>query len=116
MRSVTSGFAVMVSPNWISLVLLSVALVSRKETLHVHDASEWVSWHSVGHLSRTPYIEPIGYLTSLSDSPCAGATGARECNARNRLYEGRFSGALPSHDGDGGDIKIYVGSSNNMNP
>jgi hypothetical protein len=38
-------------------------------------------------------------------------TGAREYNARNRLYEGGFPGALPSHDGDDGDIKIYVGSS-----
>lgn len=40
MRSVTSDFSVMISPNWVSLVLLSVALVSRKETLHVHGASE----------------------------------------------------------------------------
>ncbi len=31
--------------------------------------------------------------------------------ARNRFYEGGLPGALPSHDGDGGDIKIYVGAS-----
>ena len=58
MRSVTSDFSAMVSPNCISLVLLSTALVNRKETLHVHGASEWVSWHFVGHLIS--YIEVLG--------------------------------------------------------
>ena len=55
MRLVTSDFSAMVSPNWISIVLLSIGLVSHKETLHVHGALEWVRWHSVGHL--IPYIE-----------------------------------------------------------
>jgi hypothetical protein len=50
MRSVTLDFSLMVSPNGISRVLPSDALVNRKETEHVHGASEWVSRHSVGHL------------------------------------------------------------------
>lgn len=50
-------------------------------------------------------------MISPSDSPCAGATSARESDARNRLYEGRFPGALPAHDRYGRNIQIYVGSS-----
>jgi hypothetical protein len=37
-------------------------------------------------------------------------TGAREYNARNRLYEGGFPCALPANDRDGRDVQFDVGS------
>ncbi len=37
-------------------------------------------------------------MKRLSDTPCAGTPQA---GARNRPHEGRFTGALLSHDGDG---------------
>ncbi len=58
MPSVTFAFSVMVPPNWISRMLPSVALIKRKETLHVYGASGWVSWHSVGYLIQ--YSEVMG--------------------------------------------------------
>ena len=48
----------------------------------------------------------------LKDSPSAGTASARECDARNCLYEGRFPCALPANNGYGRNIQVYVGSTN----
>jgi hypothetical protein len=59
MRSATSDFSVMVSPspNWIPRATVSSVGQPQRDSA-VHGASEWVSWHSVGHL--IPYVEVFG--------------------------------------------------------
>jgi hypothetical protein len=112
MRSVTLDFSLMVSPNGTSRVLPSEVLVNRKETEHVHGASEWVSRHSVGHL------KPFGKVRVFifpNDSPSASAAGARESDSRNRLYEGGLPCTLPADDCDSRNIQIYVGSTTWIN-
>ncbi len=112
MRSVTSDLSVMGGPNWtfweFERALPSAAVFSCNETVHVHAASECESWHSVGHLCSIQ--EGSSYLVVLKDSPSASTTGTWESNARNCLYEGGFSCALPADDCDCRNIQIDVGS------
>lgn len=46
----------------------------------------------------------------LKDSPSAGTTSARKCDARNCFDEGGFPRALPANNGDGRNIQVNVGS------
>jgi hypothetical protein len=46
----------------------------------------------------------------LKDSPSTSTAGARECDARDSLYEGGFPCALPANNRDGRNVQVYVGS------
>jgi hypothetical protein len=54
-------------------------------------------------------------MVALKVSPSASPAGAWQCDARDSLYEGGFPCALPTDNGDGRNIQVYVGSTTWIN-